>query len=274
MGGRGIREPAVAGSFYPGDEKSLGAIVESLLASVRPGHLESTPVALLVPHAGYPYSGQTAAYAYRTIKGEKYDTVVLVGPSHYSYFEGVALYTGDLWRTPLGQVMLDDEITSRILESCPAAASMPSVHEEEHSLEVQLPFLQKVLRDFKIVPVVISFRSAGDAATLARSIVAACSGRSSLLVASSDLYHGSSYEECVRKTDATVRGIIQGDPERLQQSFASGESSACGEGAILTALSAAESLDASPVLLHQTNSGDVMGSRSGYVVGYCSFAFI
>jgi len=151
---------------------------------------------------------------------------------------------------------------------------MPSAHEQEHSLEVQLPFLQKVLKDFKIVPIVISFRSPDEAATLARSILAACSSRSSLLVASSDLYHGSSYEECVRKTDTTVKGIIQGDPEELRQSFASGESSACGEGAILTALSAAKSLDASPVLLHQTNSGDVMGSKTGYVVGYCSFAFI
>lgn len=273
MGG-GVREPAVAGSFYPGDERSLGAIVESLIASVRPPPVEGSPRVLIVPHAGYPYSGQTAAYAYKTVKGQKYETVVLVGPSHYVHLDGVALYVGDLWRTPLGEIPLDREVTSKILDSYSKAADNPSAHVEEHSLEVQIPFLQKVLKDFKIVPALVSSTSAADASALSESIIAAASGKSSLVVASSDLYHGYSYEECVSKTRTAVKAISEGDPLMVEQSFRAGDSSACGEGAILTGLSVAESIGASPVLLHHTNSGDVMGTRSGYVVGYCSFAFV
>lgn len=274
MEGREVREPAVAGSFYPGDESSLSAIVESLIASVRPQPVEGPPRVLIVPHAGYPYSGQTAAYAYKTVKGQEYETVVLVGPSHYVHLEGAALYAGDIWRTPLGEVALDKEVASKILDSYPKAAESSSAHAEEHSLEVQVPFLQKVLKNFKIVPALVSSTSAVDAAALSESIVAAASGKRSLVVASSDLYHGYSYEECVSQTRTSVKAIIDGDPHMLEQSFRSGESSACGEGAILTGLCVAKSLGVSPVLLHQTNSGDVMGTRSGYVVGYCSFAFV
>ena len=274
MDGREVREPAVAGSFYPGDESALNAIVESLIASVRPQPVEGLPRVLIVPHAGYPYSGQTAAYAYKTAKGQEYETVVLVGPSHYEHLEGAALPATDLWRTPLGEVPLDKEVASRILDSCPKATESLSAHAEEHSLEVQLPFLQIVLKNFKIVPVLISSTSAADASALSESIVAAALDKRLLVVASSDLYHGYSYEECVSKTKAAVGAIIDGDPQMLEQSFRSGESSACGEGAILTGLSVAKTLGASPVLLHHTNSADVMGTRSGYVVGYCSFAFV
>ena len=274
MDGRVVREPAAAGSFYPGDEGPLNAIVESLIASVRPQPVEGLPRVLIVPHAGYTYSGQTAAYAYKTVKGQEYDTVVLVGPSHHVHLEGVALYAGDFWRTPLGEVPLDKDVASKILDSDPRAAESPSAHAEEHSLEVQLPFLQKVLKNFKIVPVLISSTSAADAVALSESIVSAASGKRLLVLASSDLYHGYSYEECVSKTKTAVKAIIDGDPQKLEQSFRSGESSACGEGAILTGLSVARSLGASPVLLHHTNSADVVGTRSGYVVGYCSFAFI
>jgi AmmeMemoRadiSam system protein B len=138
---------------------------------------------------------------------------------------------------------------------------------------VQIPFLQKVLKDFKIVPIATLQKTADDARELASSIVECCKGREWLLLATSDLYHGNSYEECVATSETTVENIMKGDPDEMEGSFASGRSSACGEGVILTALSGARLLDASPVLLHQTNSGDVMGSRTGYVVGYCSIAF-
>lgn len=271
---REVREPAVAGSFYPGDARSLNAIVESMIASVRPKSLKSRPVALVVPHAGYPYSGQTAAHAYRSAKGQDYDTVVLVGPSHHSLFRGAAVYTGGDWRTPLGDVPVENSVASRIIESCPIASDAPSAHAEEHSLEVQIPFIQKALEKCKIVPILVSSGSASDADSLSKAIVDATSDKRSLLVASSDLYHGYSYEECVKNTAATIKGIEEGDPKKLEESFETGESSACGEGAILTALSTARRLGASPHLLHQTNSADVTGMRSGYVVGYCSFAFV
>jgi AmmeMemoRadiSam system protein B len=274
MGRRGIREAAVAGSFYPGEKRALNGIVESLVASVRPAPLGSYPAILLVPHAGYPYSGQTAAYAYKTIKGAKYESVVLIGPSHHMHFRGAAVYDGDSWRTPLGDVTVDTELVSKIVESCPVVKPDSAPHEQEHCLEVQMPFLQKVLDQFKVVPLVTLSRSAEETRILAQGLVDACAGRSWLLVASSDLHHGMSYEECVTRSDTTVKQIMEGDPQELEESFAEGWASACGEGAILTALNTASLLGLSPVLLHKTNSGDVMGTRSGYVVGYCSFAFV
>jgi AmmeMemoRadiSam system protein B len=269
-----VRRAACAGQFYPAGERQLSGIIESLIASVRPQPLSSSPSVLIVPHAGYPFSGQTAAYAYKTIKGRKYDTVVMVGASHYMYENGAAVYVGDYWRTPLGEVPVDADLASRIIEGCEVALANSDAHSREHSLEVQLPFLQKVLRDFKILPIVTSFRSAVEAESLTRSIIDSCRGKEWLLLTTSDLYHGYSYEECLGKVEATVKRIIEGDPDELARSFSVGESSACGEGALLTALYAARLLDGSPVLLHQTNSGDVMGSRSGYIVGYCSVAFV
>ncbi len=229
---------------------------------------------LLVPHAGYPYSGQTAAYAYKTVKGADYESIVLVGPSHHVHFRGAAVYDGDSWRTPLGDVPVDTELASKIAETCPLVSADSAPHEQEHCLEVQIPFLQKVLGQFKIVPLVTLSRSAEETRVLAQSLVDACVGKRWLLVASSDLHHGMSYEECVTKSDTTVKQILAGEPQELEESFAEGWASACGEGAILTALNAAGLLGLSPVLLHKTNSGDVMGTRSGYVVGYCSFAFV
>lgn len=272
--GRGeVRASAVDGSFYPAQQRQLSGIVESLIASVRPAPLDSPPKVLLVPHAGYPFSGQTAAYAYKSIKGRSYDTVVMVGPSHHIWPDGPALYSGDYWNTPLGDVAVDADLASKIQETCGAAYFNDDAHSREHSLEVQIPFLQKVLRDFKIVPIATLQKTADDARELASSIFECCKDREWLLLATSDLYHGSSYDECVDKSEITVESIMKGDPDEMERSFASGRSTACGEGAILTALSSAKLLDASPVLLHQTNSGDVMGSRTGYVVGYCSVAF-
>jgi hypothetical protein len=272
--GRGeVRTAACAGQFYPAEERLLSGIVESLIASVHPKPLDGFPSVLIVPHAGYPFSGQTAAYGYKSIKGRKYDSVVMVGASHHMVQDGAAVYVGDFWSTPLGDVPVNSGLASRIAETCERASVNPEAHSREHSLEVQLPFLQKVLRDFKIVPIVAAFRSPADAESLARSIAESCSGTEWLLLASSDLYHGYSYEECLTSTQATVKRIVDADPGALAKSFSTNESSACGEGALLTALSVARLLGVSPVLLHQTNSGDVMGSRSGYVVGYCSVAF-
>ena len=274
--GRGdvTRSSAVAGSFYPADERLLRGIVESLIASVHPTPLKGSPSVIIAPHAGYPFSGQTAAYAYKSVKGRDYDSVVMVGPSHYVYAKGAAVYVGDYWSTPLGDVPVDTDLASRILDTCEIASVDPHAHSREHSLEVQLPFLQKVLKDFKIVPVVTLLKSPEDAALLARSIMKSCEGKEWLLLASSDLYHGNSYEECVTKTETTLKRIMDGDPAELARSFLTGESSACGEGALLTALTTAKLVGASPVLLHHTNSGDVMGTRSGYVVGYCAVAFV
>lgn len=255
-----IREAAVAGQFYPADSRQLTRDIEQLLAG---DELSATdiPRALIVPHAGYIYSGSTAATAYRTLQTFKNDIkkVILLGPAHRVYLRGMALPSVEKFNTPLGHIKLDRDIIDSLV-SLPGVAISDEAHRLEHSLEVQLPFLQRLFDDFTLVPAVVGESSPEQVATLIDTL-AEIPG--SLIVVSSDLSHFHDYETARAIDTSTSRKILQ------KSSQLSGEE-ACGARAIngLMASSFAQSLNIK--LLAACNSGDTAGDRNR-VVGYASF---
>ena len=208
-----VRPPAVAGQFYPGQPEELKSVVEDLLSRAPEADCSGHPVALVVPHAGYPYSGQTAAAAYKQIRDASFDTVVLAAPSHFEPCHGVSVYAGGAYETPLGLVEVDMDFAARLADDHIHLSmeghrvqdqALSSRLRGEHAVEVQLPFLQVILDDFKIVPIVMDERTPALCEHLANVIAREAEGRNILLVASSDLYHGEDYAACVDSDHRTL----------------------------------------------------------------------
>lgn len=270
-----VRQPAVAGSFYPADKDSLSRMIDSFLTKVPKIEGKREVIGIVVPHAGYPYSGMTAAYAFSSISGLPIKTVILVGPSHHLYFSGVAVYGKGKWKTPLGEVEIDSGLAHKIIEQHPIIENTPEVHTREHSLEVEIPFLQKMFKDLKIVPIMMGDQNYKTCETLAHSLTKAIKDKKGiLLLASSDLYHGYSYDECNKIDKKTLSFIEELDPEGLSVALEKKEAQACGGGPIVAVMLASKLLgaDKGEVLFH-TNSNDVTGARAGYVVGYSAAIF-
>ena len=256
-----VREPAVAGQFYPEDPEELQALVHKLLAEAvaRAG---ARPRALVVPHAGYKYSGAVAAAAYARLAPHRdtYKRVVLLGPCHRIPVAGMALSGAGAFRTPLGDVPVDAAAIAR-LEAKGIAVFEPS-HQYEHSLEVHLPFLQMVLGEFSIVPVVVGEATAREVANL---IEALWSGPETLIVVSSDLSHYLDYAAARAQDETTCRRIEQLDT-RIDQD------DACGATPLRGLLLAAKRRGMTVTTLDLCNSGDTGGDRD-FVVGYGAWMF-
>ncbi|MGE5307712.1 MAG: AmmeMemoRadiSam system protein B, partial [Deltaproteobacteria bacterium] len=204
-----VKQPAAAGSFYPSSPAQLSAAVKTYLDAAKPpAEARNKKIfALISPHAGYEFSGRTAANGYKLIQGKAYRTVVVIGPSHYYGFRGISVYPQGTFRTPLGDIQVDEAFAAKL--AGPGTGFEPRAFEREHSVEVQLPFLQTVLKDFRIVPVVMGRCSYEDCAGLASRIAKASGGREDVLVVgSSDLYHGYDYNEC-DAVDARTLSYIQ-----------------------------------------------------------------
>ncbi|MEO0117046.1 MAG: AmmeMemoRadiSam system protein B [candidate division WOR-3 bacterium] len=269
-----MRRPCVAGQFYPGDFGELKEKITSLLSRAQPPVVEGKIWGILVPHAGYDYSGEVAAYAYKAITGQDYQTVILLGPSHGANFSGFALYAQGKWQTPLGEVEIDEVLAKEIMEKIPLAKDMPSAHNREHSLEVQIPFLQTVLRNFKILPIMMLFPSWQECETFAKNLAKIIKDKNVLLLASTDLYHGYSYEECLARDKMTIGYIERFDPKGLYDALISEEAQACGGFPVVSLLLTLKELGIRGAkLLKRTNSNEVMGIKGGYCVGYASFIF-
>lgn len=255
------RPAAVAGYFYEADTTRLQQQVDQLLnADATPDG--DFPRALIAPHAGYIYSGSTAACAYRYLRidPDRVKRVLLIGPAHRVYLKGIAIPSVDSFSTPLGKIPLDRNALDQIAR-LPSVQVSDEAHREEHSLEVQLPFLQTVLNEFTLVPVVVG---AVDATPVAAVIDALAADPHTLIVLSSDLSHFLSYRDAQRIDAATCDHIVD------KSTSLSGEE-ACGARAIngLMASKQADSLQVS--LLRACNSGDTAGSPNR-VVGYAAFA--
>ncbi len=267
--------PAVNEDYQPGQ---LAQTIDGFLARADYFATDDQLVALIAPHAGYPYSGQTAAFAYRQLKPGQFDTVVLLGPSHHEDFGAVAVNAKQFYATPLGNIKLDSDWIDALAQTI-NLARVP--RDREHSLEIQLPFLQRALGDFKLVPLMLSvpFYIAGADALpvceqLSAALAAQARGRRVLFVASSDLSHLADYN-AVKKFDARTETLLATfDLPSLADYMARDyECRACGDAPIITALLAAQTLGADRArILHRTNSGDVTGERerAKYVVGYMS----
>lgn len=257
-----VRPAAVAGTFYPGHPASLAREVETLLASAR-ALAGPVPKALIVPHAGFVYSGPVAASGYaRLVPAEgKIRRVVLLGPAHRVPVRGLATPGVEYFETPLGRVPLDREAIARIA-AFPQVVDSPAAHAWEHSLEVQLPFLQKVLGDMRLVPLVVGDATAEE---VAQVIEALWGGDDTLIVVSSDLSHYLPYDVARRVDRQTVAHILALD-EHIDHE------QACGATPVDGLLLAARRHHLRPQLLDLRNSGDTAGDKSR-VVGYCAVAF-
>lgn len=269
-----IREPAVAGMFYPDKPDVLSREVKQYVEKAQKEKLEGEIVALVSPHAGYMYSGEVAAHAYKLIEGKSFETVVVVAPSHRALFKGASLYDRGGYRTPLGVVSIDTELSKKIMEKRKEIQFIPEAHAEEHSLEVQIPFLQVLLKTFKLIPIVMEpYWSWETCQSLAAAISETVKGKNVLLVASSDLSHFHSYQKAVELDRIVLGHIERFDPEGLNRDLKQGRCEACGGGPVISIMLAAKALGANKgKVLKYLNSGDVTGDRSR-VVGYAAGVF-
>jgi len=278
-----VRPPAVAGQFYPRSADELRMQVEDLLARAPDAAEEGQVLGLISPHAGYAYSGATAAAAYRQVRGRQFDAVIAMAPSHREVCEGASIYAGGGYETPIGVVPVDQALAEDLIRAEPTLSRSTVGHavsprgtamgglRGEHAVEVQLPFLQLALGNLALVPIVMDSRAYDTCRRLADALAKVTAGRNVLLLASSDLYHGYDDAAC-RETDAqTLRDIASLDPEQLQSDLADGQAQACGGGPILTLMLAAVQLGARRVeIVARTNSNDATGRQGDYVVGYGS----
>jgi hypothetical protein len=270
-----VRQPAVADKFYPGNAKTLTATIGSMLARADVPAVSGRLVGIQVPHAGYEFSGPTAAHAFKLLQGMDSVTVVMLGTSHYVRLDKAAVYAHGSWRTPLGDVAVDEALAKAILAQDKFLADMPDAHVREHSIEVEVPFLQRVLGSFKIVPIMLLQPTFEQCEQVGRAIAAAAKGKRVVLLASSDLYHGDSYGDANRVDSVTVGLMAEFAPKAFHTALERDEAQACGGNAITAMMVAARELGAdTAVVLAQTNSNDVTGERGGYCVGYSAVAFV
>ena len=262
-----IRRPAVAGAFYPGNRLLLQRQVDGFLRKAKKVELEGELIALISPHAGYIYSGPVAAYSYKQSAEENFDTVILIGPSHHIGFAGASIYNHGSYQTPLGLVEVDADLANEIIAQDKSIRYIPQAHIREHSLEVQLPFLQRTLKDFKIVPILISDPSLKNCQILADAIFKSIKRKKVLIVASTDLSHYQPYSKACQLDRITLDAIVTLNPEEVAK-----KGDMCGKAAVLTTTMLAKKLGADKaIILKYLNSGDTAGPKDG-VVGYGAVA--
>ncbi|MDX9815677.1 MAG: AmmeMemoRadiSam system protein B [Smithellaceae bacterium] len=268
-----IRKSVIAGSWYPGRPDVLRRDIEDYFQLVPDMRIDGDILALISPHAGYMYSGQIAAHAYKLIRGEKYDAVFVVGPSHRVAFHGVSVYPQGGYETPLGVIPVDEVSAREIIFSSNVIKDIPAAHMQEHSVEIQLPFLQIALGDFSFVPLVMGDQNENTCRELARIINQVARKKKVLVVGSSDLSHFHDYREAKKLDDVAIRYLEKADAEGLLVSLRNDSTEACGGGPMAVAMLAARGLGAvKSKILKYANSGDVTGDKSS-VVGYVSAVF-
>lgn len=272
-----IREPAVSGSFYPDSPTVLKKTIETYLQNAKIEQMEGEPKGLVSPHAGYMYSGQVAAYGYKALMGKNYDTVIILAPSHRVYFEGLAVMEKGAYKTPLGIVPIDEDLVSKILRlGSELFLSNFSTHLGEHSVEVQIPFLQMVFGDFRIVPLIMGVQNRHiwrEAALIIHTAIRE-EKKKILLLASTDLSHYYPYEKAKKLDSLVIRHVEAFDVEGMERDFENQTYEACGGGPMITVMMLSQMMGAKRgLVLNYANSGDVSGDKSA-VVGYLSAVFL
>ncbi|MFZ0390761.1 MAG: AmmeMemoRadiSam system protein B [Calditrichia bacterium] len=274
----GTREPAVSGMFYPGNAEELKQMISDFLAEADQ-EVSGEIFGLVAPHAGYVYSGPVAAQAYRQIMNQSYDTVVVMAPSHFEPFRGISIFNGEFYKTPLGKIPLEKSIIEEITRKTAVARLSPKGHGSnprgrgEHALEVQLPFLQTILDDFKLVPLIFADQDLETVKIISQSLAEILKNRNVLLVASSDLSHYYTYQQARSLdrrfldhfTDLKYEEIIRGcEARRLE---------ACGYGPVAALLLTGKLLGfTKSKVIHYATSGDVPTGEKSQVVGYMAGA--
>jgi AmmeMemoRadiSam system protein B len=268
--GAALRRAAFAGSWYPRGAAAIVDEVEGYLGAASPGVLSGRLIGLVSPHAGLHYSGPVAAWGYSLLRGREAASVVLVGPSHRAVFEGVAVHASGAWETPLGQVAIDEELAQALVDAEGTLFDDPGPHRDEHSLELQMPFLQQTMPGLRIVPMLMGTQSRDEVEALAAALARVLPGRGALLVASSDLSHYQPAPVASRLDAEVVGDVRRLDADALMQRLETRDNVACGGGPLVAVMKAARALGADrATVLRYADSGDVGGDKA-QVVGYLS----
>lgn len=274
-----IRFPAVAGQFYPEGKRELNKALESLFEDVEVPEIPGKIFGLVLPHAGYDFSGKVAACGVKAVSKEEIETVIIIGDSHYEYFDGVSVWPGGVWQTPLGNVEVDEDLAQKILSSSKRFLVRDSAHLFEHCLEVQIPLFQRTLKYFKILPIVFGSEDK-DWRELAQAIIKSSEGKKVLIVASSDLSHYPPYKVAEKSDMETINAILSLDVVELKEkikglekkNIANAQTFLCAQDSVKTLMEIAKFKKAKAKLLKYANSGDTGGDKNK-VVGYSSIAF-
>jgi MEMO1 family protein len=276
-----VRQPAVAGQFYPSSKKELTEMIEQFLAGAELPSIKKPIQGLILPHAGYVYSGGTAAYGIRAIQDQLIDKVILIGPSHHQYLKGGIIDGSDAWQTPLGQVRLDTDLRESLVKENSLFAIDSSVHIPEHSLEVEIPFLQTALKEFKILPILINQLAQDELISISQTL-AKHTGSKTLIIASSDMSHYPAYQEANAIDQRTIQTVLTGQVPELKKTINQIEAEEilnldtclCGQEAVEILMSIAQQKQVEEVkLLKYANSGDVAIGDKSRVVGYSAISF-
>jgi AmmeMemoRadiSam system protein B/AmmeMemoRadiSam system protein A len=283
-----LREAAVAGQFYPGEKTEIESQIEKFFENAKLPQISGKIFALILPHAGYQFSGQVAAFGYKALSenfkenlnGEK--TVVLIGPSHHYPIEGAVIDGSDFWKTPLGEVEIDKNLVEFLKKESPIFKVDLTPHKPEHSLEVQLPFLQKIFPEFKIVPILVN-QLADEELEKVSQVLAEISGDNVIFIASSDMSHYPKYENANYADKKVIEAILSGKTENLEKTTQELEKEKipnavtflCGEGAVKVVMKIAEKIGVDKIeLLKYANSGDTSFGNKNSVVGYSAIVFL
>jgi len=275
-----VRRPAVAGTFYEGTKKALLKQIEDCYSHpVGPGKLptisskkEGKIIGLVSPHAGYLYSGPVAAWGfYQVVREEIPEVVVILGPNHRGFGAGVAIAGKGRWQTPLGESQIEEELAEKIIELSPLIREDEKAHQREHSLEVQLPFLQYSYGErFKIVPICMMQQDQSTSQKVGETLSEVLKGKNSLIIASTDFTHYQPKETAKRQDKKALEAILSLSPKDLTRAVSRYRISMCGPGAVMTMLTATTLLGAKKAtLLKYATSGDITGDYEA-VVGYAS----
>lgn len=268
-----VKKPNVSGQFYPSDPRELSRQIDTFLekASVEP--LPGRVEIIIAPHAGYVYSGPVASYAYKAARGGKYGTIVVIAPTHHVDFPGASIWAQGSFETPLGALGVDEDLAAKLIAQNKQFTFFPGAFVQEHSLEVQLPFLQKTFKDFKIVPIVMGNPDLQVCQDLAKALKAVIGDRQDvLIVISTDMSHYHSAKQA-RGMDQRAIDLVRGlDTDGLWQACLSRRVELCGFIPVVTALFYAKEKGLSARVLNYGDSGDVTGDKQA-VVGYFSAVF-
>ena len=276
-----LREPAVSGIFYPKNPIELREDIESLFRDPNfgPGNLPPSSnneriYGMVSPHAGYMYSGAVAAHGYYDLSSSKFESALILGPNHYGLGSEVALMNKGTWETPLGKVEIDSEVAQNIHQNCDIITIDESAHSRDHCIEVQLPFLQYIKGEFKIVPIILINQGKNTCKKLGSDIYESIRDRNLIPIASSDLTHYESNNLAYEKDKLLISAILSLDIEKFYSVLTSFNVTACGYGAIATVMEISKKMGATKgKLLKYATSGDIAGDNKS-VVGYSSILFV
>ncbi len=265
---RDVRPSPLAGTWYPGEAAALRSMLDGFLANAPSKPLDRSLIGILVPHAGYRYSGPVAGKAFAYLRGMQFDTVVVIGPMHHPIPGAVLTTRHSAYTTPLDEMSVDHEFLEVLSRTIP----LTSIHDDpEHSIEIEIPFLQHTLNDpeqIRLVPLMLNDQSAGMAARLGAALASLLKGRRALLVASSDLSHFYPEDTALELDTALLERFTEFDPDGIIAADAAGIGYACGRGAIATVLHAARGLGANKATVVGYGTSGDRGGDKRRVVGY------